>query len=187
MITTRTPSRAARAATTALTFLAAALLAGCAAVEVPPNVRIELLAATGAPTTGRAAIVGIHSVIDEKWTKNTIGVLILEIDGVKLPPWQGAVVSAGRHRIVAQYQSIAFRSNPVTIDLELRPGRKYIVGMEPFHEVKERYVRFRVTDLDSNEVIAGRPWTLVPAAPSTPSQAAVLAAFRTAMDAALVR
>jgi hypothetical protein len=165
----------------------ATLLAGCAAVEVPPDVRIQPLTATAVPSAGRSAIVGIHSIVDEKWTKHTVGVLILEIDGVKLPQWQGAVVSAGRHRVVAQYQSIAFRSNPVTIDLDLRPGRKYIVGLEPFNEVTERRVRFRVTDLDSNEVIAGRPLSVVPAAPSTPSQTAVLGTFRNAMDAALAR
>jgi hypothetical protein len=187
VITTRPPSRAARVATTALTFLAATLLAGCAAVEVPPDVRIQPLTATAAPTTGRSAIVGVHSVIDEKWTKHTVGVLILEIDGVKLPQWQGAIVSAGRHRIVAQYQSIAFRSNPVAIDVDLRPGRKYIVGLEPFNEVTERRVRFRVADLDSDEVIVGRPLSVVPAAPSTPSRTAVLATFRNAMDAALAR
>lgn len=185
MITTRTPSRVASAATAALALLAAALLAGCAAVEVAPDVQIQPLAATAAPAGGRSAIVGFHSVVDEKWTRSTVGVLILEVDGVKLPQWQGAVVAAGRRRVVVQYQSIAFRSSPVAMDVDLRPGRKYVVGLEPFNEVAERRVRFRVIDLDSNEVILGRPFWAVPDAPTTASRTVVLAKFRTAMDAAL--
>lgn len=168
-----------------LACFGAALLNACAVTEVTPDLRFTRTPLNaGAAASEATAVIGFYSRISEGPLLYNVGVRIVSIDGSDVAAWQGAVIEPGARTIVVRFEAAyPQHTDNITLRLNARPGRKYLVRAIG-NSVVDRTFRFWVEDAATREVVVGFKPPSAATVDATPASQALYSRFREALAAA---